>query len=146
MGLVVRQKQELIHRLGNGVVPSAFGGRPVDDVIVLAEGNADALAVHLARRGDEDATAKLRCRAQCHLAPYDVRFDRADRIVDDELHADRGREVINHIDTRDDALELRILGKVADDILEAAAAEAASQVLHAARGEIVPDNDLLPER
>ncbi len=143
---MVGEEEKLIHGLGDGVVPPALGGRAVEHVVVLAERDLRALAVHLARGGDQNALAVARRRVERRLGADDVRLDRLHRIVDDELHAHRRRQVVDDVHAADRRREGVVGGEVAEDVAEPGLPHASAKVGHAPGGEIVPDDDLFAPR
>ena len=89
----MRQREILVDRLRACVGPPSHRGRTVDDVVVLRERRAGALAVHLAGRRDERGNLPTSGEFEHRGRLVDVRLDRPDGFVDDESHADRRREM-----------------------------------------------------
>jgi hypothetical protein len=63
----------------------------------LAKGEPAGLSVDLARRGDEHRATLLARLREDDLRGVHIGLDRPYRAVDDQLHADGGREVIDEI-------------------------------------------------
>ena len=72
------------------------------------------LAVDFAGRRQKDPLPSLPGQAQQNLGRIDVGFDRPHRIVGHQLHADRGRQVIDDVDSADDFGQHDRIGDRAD--------------------------------
>jgi hypothetical protein len=62
--LVVSESEEFVERFCTGVCPAVFVGRAGQQIVFFPERDRDALAVNLARRGNEDAFAVFRTTAK----------------------------------------------------------------------------------
>ena len=101
--LVEGEAQELVHGLRVRVEPAPFGHGAVDAAVVLLQRPLLAVvAVHLGARGDEDALAEVVAVLEHDLRALDVRDHRVHGLFDDQPHADRRRQVVDHVDAVDE--------------------------------------------
>ena len=77
------------------------------------------------------------------LGAVDVRLDRPHRRLDDQLHADGGREVEDDIGAIDELGRERLVHHRVDHVFEAGWPFRCDDVVHRAGGEIVDDDDLM---
>ena len=116
--LVKGLAQELVDGLAARVGPAGERGAAEHEVVVLAEGDLLALAVDFAAGGQQDLAAELVRRFEDDLGAGDVRLDRVDGVVGDELHADGGRQMEDHVALRDEQLHQADVADVAFDELQ----------------------------
>ena len=141
--LVVREREELVHRLRVGVRPAARRGRPVDAPGALVERQLLAVvAVDLGRRGDEHALAEAGAVVEHDLRPLEVRDERVDGLLDDQPHADRRRQVVDDVALVHELVDDRRLEHRVDDEVEVLAGHQVLDVPHRARREVVERVDL----
>ena len=95
--MVVGKPHEFVHGFGGGVSPAAVRGGAHQAVIVFNERHFDTLAVHLGSGGNEHLASVAVGGGQDGFRAHDVGGDGAYRVLDDQLHADRGGEVDNDI-------------------------------------------------
>ena len=98
-----------------------FGVGPITRSASSWNGHGRALAVDLGRREDDDQLALLARVREHDLGAVHVRFDRADRRFDDELHADGGGQVEHDVGAIDELGRQRLVHDRVDDVLEARA-------------------------
>ena len=95
---VVCECEMLVHRLRVGIEPATGRRRAVDPPVVLVERPLlTVIAVDLGARRDQDALAEAARVIEHGLGALDVRHHGPDRVLDDEPHADRRREVIDDV-------------------------------------------------
>jgi hypothetical protein len=96
--LVVREREELVHRLRVGVRPAPLRRRAVHAARVLGERRLLAVvAVDLGGRGDEHPLAEAVAVLEHGLRPLDVRDERVHGLLDDQADADGGGEVVDDV-------------------------------------------------
>ena len=137
--LVVAEREELVHRLRVGVQPALLGRRPVDAPVVLAQRLLGAVvAVDLRARRDQHALAEAAAAVEHGLRALHVRDHRVDGLLDDQAHADGGRQVVDDVALVDELVDDRrrehrvddevVVGPVAQvlDVLAASPVETSS--------------------
>jgi hypothetical protein len=110
---------------------------------ILAERDVVALAVHLRRRGDHDELLLLVRVLEHDFGAVHVGLDRVDRLLDDQFHADRGREMEHDIAAIDELGEQRFVLHRVDEVLEAVAALEMGDVVERSGREVVEDEDMM---
>ena len=141
--LVVGEREELVHRLRVGVRPPARRGRAVDPPRGLGERQLLAVvAVDLRGRGDEHALAEPVAVLEHGLGSAEVRDEGVHRLLDDQPHADRRREVVDDIALVHELVDDRRLQDGVDDQVEVAPAVQVLDVLKRPGGEVVEGVDL----
>ena len=146
---VVREREELVHRLRVGVRPPALRRRPVDPPVVLGERPLlPMVAVDLGGRGDEHPLAEGVGVLQDELRPAEVRHERAHRLLDDQPHADGGGEVVDDVAAVDELVDGGRVQHRVDDEVEARPVAQVRDVLERAGREVVqhPHLDALVEQ
>ena len=96
----IRQGEEFIDRLRHPVRPARPGCRPEHQVVVFLVNRLGVLAVNLARaRQKQLYLVPVLVHApkfvEDDLGRVDIGFDRVDRRTGDQLHADRGGQVVD---------------------------------------------------
>jgi hypothetical protein len=135
---VVREREELVHRLRVGVRPPALRRRPVDPPVVLRERPLlSMVAVDLGRRGDEDPLAERMGMLEDELRPAQVRDQRANGLFDDQPHTHGCGEVIDDVAAVDELVDGGRVQHRVDDEVEARAIAQVGDVLERARREVV---------
>ena len=135
---VVREREELVHRLRVGVRPALLRRRPVDAPVGLLERPLLAVvAVHLRRRGDEDALAEAVAVLEHDLGAAQVRHERLHRLLDDEPHADRRCEVVDDVALVDELVDDRPVQDGVDDEVELVAVAEVLDVVERSGREVV---------
>ena len=129
----VRERQELVDRLAARVGPAMLRRRAHHEIGILAERHVLALAVHLGRRRDDDQLLLLVRVLQHDFGAVHVGLDRVDRLLDDQLHADRGGEMKDDVAAIDELGQQRLVVDRVDEVLEAGAPLEVRDVLHRAR-------------
>ena len=119
--LPVGEREELVERLAARVGPAMAAGRAHHQIGVLAERHVGALAVDLRRRRDEDELLLLCGVPQDHLGAVHVGLDRVHGLLDDQLHAHRGRQVEDHVGAIDELGDDRVVEDGVDRVVEALA-------------------------
>ncbi len=143
--LVVREREELVHRLRVGVGPAPLGRGAVDAAVVLRErALLTVVAVHLRGRGDEHALVEAVRVLQHDLRPAEVRDERLDGLLDDQSNADRGREVIDDVALVDELVDGGVREHRVDDQVEVRVAPEMLDVRERARRQVVENPDVLP--
>src|SRR4051812_8756859 len=94
---VIGESQKLVDHLARGICPTTLVRRAEEHIIGFGERNAGALSVHLGGARDEHATRVTVRHAKNCFSPQDVRFNRVDWSLDNELYADRGGEMHNDV-------------------------------------------------
>src|SRR5207302_8774392 len=94
---MVDEGQDLIHSLGGRVAPTQLPGRAEDAVVVLLEGPVLVLPVDLAGGADEDLGSAGGGRLEEVFGAADVGDHRLQRAIDDQLDADGGGQVVDHV-------------------------------------------------
>jgi hypothetical protein len=117
--LPVCQAQELVDHLAARVRPAVLVGRAEHEIRAFREGHGDALSVDLGGRGDEHQLPLLGGVLEDHLGAVDVRLDRIDRLFDDELYPDGGREVNDDVAAIDHFGQERLVGDRVDGVVKA---------------------------
>ena len=142
---MVRQREELVHRLRVGVEPALLGRRPVDPARVLGERTLLAVvAVDLGGRGDQHALAEAVAVLEHGLGALHVRDERAHRLLDDQAHADRGGEVVDDVALVHELAHDRGREHRVDDQVVVAPVAEMLDVRGRARGEVVEREHLPP--
>src|SRR5581483_8943691 len=142
--LVIREREELVHRLRLGVRPAARGRRPVHARAPFRERLRLApVAVHLRGGGDEDALAEAVAVIEHVLGALDVRHERVHRLLDDEADADRSGEVVHDVAAVNELVHDGRLHDRFDHEVEAGALAQMGHVPLRAGREVVEDEDLL---
>ena len=140
---VVGEREELVHRLRVGIGPAPLRGRPVDAPRGLLERKLFAMvAVDLRGRGDEDALAELGAVLEHDLRPLQVRDERVHRLLDDQPHADGGRQVVDDVALVDELVDDRRREHRIDDEVEALVPAKVLDIRERAGGEVVEGVDL----
>ena len=95
---VVCECEMFVHRFRVGIEPAPRRRRPVDPSVVLVQRPLFAvIAVDLGARRDQDPLAEAARVIEHVLGALDVRHHRPDRVLDDQPHTDRCREVIDDV-------------------------------------------------
>ena len=93
----VRQRQELVDRLGTGITPASLRCRPEYQVALFTERNLRAQSIDLGSRCDQDFLFLLVGLGEHDLGPVHVGFDRANRALDNQSDAHGRRQVKDHV-------------------------------------------------
>jgi len=142
-GAVIRKRQKLVHRLGGGIAPTGDFGRAVDALVVFAKRNLRVPAVNLRCGGQEGLLAKFVGQLQNDFRSRDVRVDRFERLVDDQLDANGGSQVDDHIaDSCQLEHRLTVQNGIVDE-MKAGILEEMLDIFEPAGGEVIDDIDLL---
>ena len=142
--LVVCQAEEFVDPLAVGVAAPAGARRPHDDVIVLGERHPRALAINLRGAGDQHRPAEPVGGFEDDFGAMDSRADRPHRLVHDQLHANRRRQVKHRVARRHQQVDGRfVLDRVADDLQPVVSLDGL-EVLLASGGEVVQDDNGVP--
>ena len=145
--LVVGEREELVHRLRVRVGPAPLRRRPVDAARVLHEGHVVArVAVDLRGRRDEHPLAEAVAELEHGLGALDVRDQRVDGLLDDQPHADRGREVVDDVALVDELVDDRRREHRVDDEVEVRPLAQRRHVRDRARRQVVESVDLPASR
>ncbi len=80
---------------------------------MLVERHLAALAVDFGRAGQQNAAVVTQRRLEHLFGAHDVGFDRAPGVLDDELHADRRRQMHDDVGFRRHLLEHHFAGVLA---------------------------------
>ena len=140
---VVGERQELVHRLRVRVGPAALGRRPVDPPRRLLEGSLLAVvAVDLGGRGDENALVEPMAVLEDDLRAAEIRDECAHRLVDDQPHPDRSREVVDDVAAVDELVDDGRLQNAVDDQMKPVAITEMLDVLQRAGREVVERPDV----
>jgi len=104
-----------------------------------------ALAVALRGAGDEHRALLFVRELEHQLGELDVGLDRAHRAFDDELDADRRRQVVDDIRLVDELGHERPVGTGLDDVVEARIRLEVANVEDGSGTQVVDDRDLVPK-
>ena len=137
--VVVGERQPFVERLGTGVGPPRPGGGPEAEVVVLVEGKLRALAVDLGRRGDQHELPLAGRRIEHDLGRADVGLDGVDRLLHDQAHADRRRQMDRRVAAVDELDDQRLVERRTDAVGEPWRPDQVLDVRHAAGRQIVED-------
>jgi hypothetical protein len=80
---------------------------------------------------------------QHDFGPVDVGFDRVDRLLHDQLHADRGGQMKHHVAAIDELGEQRLVVHRVDEVLEACPPLEMRDVVDGPGRQVVEDEDLM---
>ena len=142
---MVRQCEELVHRLRVRVRPALLRGRPVDPTVGLHERSLLAVvAVHLRGRRDEHALAEAVAVLENDLGAAQVRHERLHRLFDDESHSDGRGQVVHDVALVDELVDDRPVENGVDDEVEAVAIAKVLDVVERSRREVVEHPHLVP--
>ena len=117
--------------------------RAKHQVGVFAKRHLEALAVHLGRRRDEHQLLFLIRDFENDLGPMDVRLDRVDWLLDDELHTDGRGQVHDDVAPIDQLREHGFVGDRVDRVMETRIALQVDDVLHRSGRQVVEDEDFV---
>ena len=132
------EREELVHRLRVGVRPAALRRRAVDPACRLVERLLlTMVAVHLGRRGDEDALPETMAVLEHDLGAAKVGHERLHRLLDDQPDADRGGEVVDDVALVDELVHARRLEDAVDDEVEGRAVPEVLDVRERSGREVV---------
>ena len=126
------------------VSPAADGGGAVAAVVVLGEGQLVVLAVDFARGGDQHLLAVPAGQLEQGLGALDVRLHGGDRLLDDELHAHRRRQVEDHVGLLDEPFHHEGIEDAVDGESETRVVRKMRDVFEPAGGQVVDYVDLMP--
>jgi hypothetical protein len=118
----------------------------LDQVTVLPERDLVAETVNLRGRRDQDFLLLFVRLGQDDLRAMDVCLDRPDRALDDQPHTHRCRQVKHHIALVDQLGDRRAVVHALDRIVEPRVLFEVANVVDAARGEVVEDEDFIAAR
>ena len=93
----VRQREELVERLGSCIAPAAFGGGAKDEVGFFVKRHLRALAIYLRGGRGKNELTFFAGGFEDQLRAVDVGLDGADGAFDDEFDADSGSEMNDDI-------------------------------------------------
>ena len=113
----VRERQVLVDRLRRRVRPARDRSRAEHAIGQLVH-LPGRLPVHLGRGRDEHLLAVAVDGVEDDLRPADVRPERAQRLLDDEPHADRGTEVDDDVALLDELVDEQLVEDAAEHELE----------------------------
>ena len=139
--LPVGKRQKFIEGLGGGVAPAAFGGGAEDKVGVFVERDVGILAVDFGGGSGENEFLFLASSFEDELRAVDVGLDGLDGAFDDELDADGGGEMDDHIGIVNELGEQLAILDIVQMILHAVGGLEMADIFDAAGGEIVEQND-----
>ncbi len=140
---VVGQREELVERLGACVRPAPVRCASHEAVGLLVE-LLSGLAVDFRRRRQEQRLAVTVAAVEDDLRAAHVRRDGLHRFVDDLPHAYRGGEMNHVVDPGHGLVHHRPVHDRIDVQVEPRVVAHGLQVLEAARGQIVHDEDVVP--
>ena len=138
----VGEREELVNRFGAGVRPAALRRRAHHEVAVLAERHVVREARDL--RVEATRTFFFFLLACLSTPPCRARSSRwCAPALDDELDADRRREVKNHVALVDQLGHERLVVDAVDGVVKTRVAFEVRDVVDAPRREVVDDEDLV---
>ncbi|GAA4527150.1 hypothetical protein GCM10023096_61860 [Nonomuraea ferruginea] len=135
---VIGVDQALVHGLRQAVGPAGDLGPAQHVVRVLPQRHLPALAVDLARAGQQDLLAKGVGRLHDHLRAAHVGDQRTERPAHDQPDSDRRRQVHDHVAALDQLRHQPFVQHRALDEGEAPAGRVRGEVV--ARGQVVQDD------
>ena len=141
--LPVGERKKFVEGFGSGIAPAAFGGGAEDEVGVFVERDVGALAVDLGGGSGDDELALLRGGFEDHLRAVDVGLDGADGALDDELDADGGGEMDDDVGVVDEFGDELAIFDAVEVIFQLGVRFQVADVVHAAGGKIVEENDAI---
>ena len=121
-----------------------FRRRAEDQIRGLAERHIRALAVDLGGGRDEDQLLLLVRVLEDDFGAVHVGFDRVHRLLDDQLHADGGREVKHDVAAIDQLREQRFVRDRVDRVGKTRAALEMGDVVDRSGRQVVEHDDLVP--
>ena len=139
---VVGQRQELVDGLRAAIAPTRFASGPEHDIVVLAEELLRSLAVDLRGRCQHDTLALFGRVLEHEFRAVDVRLDRVDRALHNELHTHRGRQVEDHVRAIDQLRQQPLVGDGVDLVVEAVRLLRFVEIADVAGGKVVHGVDL----
>ena len=141
--LVEAERQELVHRLRVGVQPAALGDGAVDTPVVLLQRPLLAVvSVDLRARRDQHALVELVAVLEHRRRALQVRDHRVHGLLDDQAHADGGRQVVDDVALVDELADDRRGEHRVDDEVKAGPVAQRLDVAMRACGKVVEDEDL----
>jgi hypothetical protein len=102
------------------------------------------VAVHLRARSDEDPLVEAVAVVENDLRPFEVRDQRAHRLLDDQADAHRSREVVDDVTLVDELAHDGVLQHGVDDEVEPGPLAEVGDVAVGARRKVVERIDLPP--
>src|SRR5437588_6627074 len=139
--LPVRKREEFVECFGRGIAPTAFRGRTEDEIGIFAKRNVGAFAVDFGRGSGEDKLFFLASGFENQLRAVDVRFNGPDRAFHNELDAHGSGQMNDHIGIVDELREQLPVFDVIQVVPEVRARLEMADVLDAASGKIVEQDD-----
>src|SRR5579859_565555 len=141
--LPVRKSQKFIEGLGSGVAPTPLRGGAENKVRILMKRHVGVFPVDFGSGGDQNEFLLFGGRFQNHLRPVDVRFNRPDGALHNQLHADRGGQVNDNIGVIHQLRQHLPVFDPVKMIFQAVGALQVADIFHAAGGEIIEQHHLL---
>ena len=142
---MVREREELVHRLRVRIRPALLRRRPVDPPVGLDERPLLAVvAVDLGGRGDQHALAEPVAVLEDDLGATQVRHERLHGLLDDQTDADRRSEVVDDVALVDELVDDRPVEHGVDDEMESVTIPEVLDVVERSGREIVEHPHLVP--
>ena len=120
--------------------------RPEHEIGIFTERHIVALAVDLGGRGEHDELLFLVGVLQHHLGAVHVGLDGVDRLFDDQLDADGGGEMKDHVAAIDELGEQTLVVDGVDEVLEPGTSLEMRDVVERPGRQVVEDQDLVALR
>ena len=139
----VGEREKFVERFRSGIAPAALRCGAENEIGVLVKRHVGILAVDLGGRSRQNELLFLVRGFENHLRAVDVGLDSAHGTFDDELHADSCGEVNHGVGVIDEFGDKLAILDVVEVILHPVEGFEVADVVHAARGKIVEQHDIV---
>ena len=139
----VSECQKLVDGFGAGVTPTPFGGCAHDQISVFAKRHFCAQTINFRGRGDQNFLLLLVCQRENDFGAVNIRFDRANRTLYDQLHADRSCQVKDHVALINQLSRNGLVVNALDRVMVARMLFEVANIFNAAGGKIIDDKDFI---
>jgi len=137
--LPIGERKEFVDQLAARVRPAVLRALAEHHIGVLAERHVHALAIHLRRRRNQHELFLFVGVLEHDLRAVDVGLDGVNRLLDDELHADRGRQMHDDVAAVDQLGKHRLVRNRVDRVMETGVTLQVNDVVDRSRRQIVED-------